>query len=549
MLLLLDNLEHLLATAPELAEVLAGCPSLQLLATSREPLRIRGESEYPVPPLPEDDSVALFRARAFDAEPEDAVVAICRRLDGLPLAIELAAARTRVLPPVRLVERLEERLPLLTRGHRDAPERQRTLRATIEWSYDLLSNEERQLFIGLSVFAGGFTLEAVEQVCGQDIDTLEALVEKSLVRRQGERFGMLETVREFAQGGLQRAGHGQELAASHAEFFLELGERVDAKLRSGQEGEWLAVLESEHDNLRAALTFLSGSPLQLRLAAALWRFWVDHGHLSEGRTWLKAALTQRDDVPVGDVSRALQGASALARLQGDFQEAKLYAEDSLTAARGQRDPALESRALGTLANVEIACGEYQRAAELQAEAEAIFRDLGDDRMLAVATCNRSYIALEMNEYEQALELAREAVHVSREVADRSIALSSQLNVALAANALGEDATALSATRDAVAQALELGQKEYLAVAVITAAALLRGTEPRTAAVLLSAATRARDDLRLKLGPVEQDVLASTEAATSKALAHDDKFMERTETALDLSLEQAAQVAVEALTPL
>ncbi len=543
-LLLLDNLEHLLAIGPELAGVLARCPNLQLLTTSRAPLRIRGEREYPVPPLSDDDAVALFRARATDTEPEDALLAICKRLDGLPLAIELAAARTRVLPPVKLLERLEERLPLLTGGPRDAPERQRTLRATIGWSYDLLSTEEQQLFTGLSIYVGGFTVEAVEEVLGQDLDTLEGLVEKSLVRRYGERFAMLETIREFADGRLETAWNRWKLSASHAEYFLDLSERAAAELDAS---ERLSVLEIEHDNLRAALTFLSGSPLQLHLAAALWHFWLDRGHLSEGRAWLKAALAQRESASAEDLSGALQGASALARLQGDFQEARLYAEEGLAAARRERDPTLESRALGTLANVEIARGEYQYAAELHAKAEAIFRDLGDDGMLAIATCNRSYLALEMGEYKQALELAREAVGLSREVADPSNALSSLLNVALAARALAEDATAWSATRDAVAEALELGQKEYLVIAVITAASLLGQTEPRTAALLLSAATRARDELRLKLGPIEEDVLASTEAATRNVLGHE--FMERNEAAKDLSLEEAGDRAVAALAPL
>jgi predicted ATPase len=228
MLLLLDNLEQILDCAPALGELLGSCPNLKLLATSRALLRLSGELEYQVPPLPEQDAVALFRARAVQAEPLVAVVEICRRVDGLPLAIELAAARTRVLPPDKLLERLERRLPLLTGGQRDAPERQRTLRTAIEWSYDLLSPEDRHLFAQLAVFAGSFDPQAAEHVCDAGLDALEPLVEQSLLRRTEEgRFFYLETIRELALEKLEASGEEEVIRRRHLEHFLALAQSAN----------------------------------------------------------------------------------------------------------------------------------------------------------------------------------------------------------------------------------------------------------------------------------------------------------------------------------
>src|SRR5215210_4074602 len=233
MLLLLDNLEQVLAAAPGLSELLEQCANLRLLVTSRALLRVAGERDYPVDPLPEDDAVALFRERAASAEPIEAVHEICRRLDGLPLAVELAAARTRLLPPSELLERLERALPILTGGRRDAPERQRTLKATIEWSYDLLGDEEQQLFRRLAVFAGSFTIQAAEAVCDANLETLEALVEQSLVRRWASgRLGMLETIREYARDQLEASDQADKIARRHAEFFFELAKSANLQVEA-----------------------------------------------------------------------------------------------------------------------------------------------------------------------------------------------------------------------------------------------------------------------------------------------------------------------------
>jgi predicted ATPase len=294
MLLLLDNFEQLIAGAPVLSLLLQAAPKVHLLVTSRGPLRLDGESEYDVDPLPDDDAVTLFRERAIVAEPEEAVREICRQLDGLPLAIELAAARTRVLPPDRLLDRLAKRLPLLTDGRRDAPARQSTLRATIEWSYELLTPEEQQLFARLGVFAGSFELEAAEAVAEASLDGLAALVEQSLLRRTDfGRFFMLETIREYALERLEASPEAEELARQHCEYFLELAEDTETEARGPREAEWLRQLKSDQGNFRAALSWSlerGEKELALRLAGALHSFWYHAGFLVEGRRWAERAL-------------------------------------------------------------------------------------------------------------------------------------------------------------------------------------------------------------------------------------------------------------------
>ena len=295
LLLLFDNFEHVVEAAPRLSELLASCPNVRLLVTSRELLRVPGEQAYPVPPLEPEDGTELFVARARAALPSfvasDAVPELCARLENLPLALELAAARVRVLSPEQLVERLSQRLDLLKAG-RGVDPRQQTLRATIEWSYELLTEDEQRLFARLAVFAGGSTLESAEAVCAADLDTLESLVDKSLVRvRQANRFWMLETIREYAVERLEDSGEAEILQRRHAEYFLELGEEAELNTRV-YSGEWIQRLEPEHDNLRTALDHLAASGENehvLRLAGALSEFWHEGGGTSpKGDVVLKA---------------------------------------------------------------------------------------------------------------------------------------------------------------------------------------------------------------------------------------------------------------------
>jgi predicted ATPase/class 3 adenylate cyclase len=335
LLLVLDNFEQVLAAAPAVAGLCARASRLKLLVTSRTPLRLSGERTYPVPPLELAESVRLFAERAhaaaleFDVtdENEDAVEEICRRLDGLPLAIELAATRVRSLPPPALLRRLDQRLKLLTGGAQDLDERQRTLRGTIEWSYELLPRAERELFARLGVFVGGSRLDAAEALCGaieiDVLDGLQSLVEKSLLRQRpdadGEpRFWMLETIREYALGLLDEAGTLAEARRAHAELFLELAERVDFESRTGDQAALFDQLDADNANLRAAVDWAEetrDADLLLRLATALWGFWATRGHIAEGTAVLGNALALAGRRP----ARALLGLCTLRILRGESE--------------------------------------------------------------------------------------------------------------------------------------------------------------------------------------------------------------------------------------
>jgi predicted ATPase/class 3 adenylate cyclase len=405
LLLLLDNLEQVLDCAPALSELLSSCPNLSLLCTSRAPLRIDGEREYDVAPLPEDDAVTLFRSRASVAEPEDAVREICRQLDGLPLAIELAAARTRILPPDKLVERLAQRLPLLTDGRRDAPERQRTLRATIEWSYDLLASEEQQLFGRLGVFAGSFELESAEAVAGASLDGLAALVEQSLLR-SGDlgRFFMLETIREFALERLESSADGQDVRRRHAEYFLEIAESTEPEARGSEEAKWLSRLKSDQANFRAALSWALESgemELALRLAGSLHSFWYHAGFLVEGRRWAERALAAvgGDEFPIAQ-ARALSTAGEFANLAGETVVARGYLERSLALYEHAGDLGKMPAAYTQLGHVAMHEGNPELARSLY---ERVLEHESTDPWCtpAVAFCNLGFALLESGRIDEA----------------------------------------------------------------------------------------------------------------------------------------------------
>jgi predicted ATPase/class 3 adenylate cyclase len=322
-LLLLDNFEHVISAARSLGELCARIPSVKLLVTSREPLHLAAEREYPVPPLREREAVALFGDRARAVKPDfaedDAVAEICLRLDCLPLALELAAARVKALSTEDLLRRLDKRLPLLTGGPRDAPERQRTLRATIAWSYDLLTPEAKRVFAALAIFVGGCTLEAAEEVCQADVDAIAELLDKSLLRRDRQRYFMLETIAEFAIERLEEGGELDELRRRHAEYYLKLARSVEDLIRSPQAATFLDQLERDHDNLRAALTRLSGATPDRALRVAMWglagRLHSSGDIALERRDIVEAARLYRESLEIGRQLRDdLQTAYSLAGL-------------------------------------------------------------------------------------------------------------------------------------------------------------------------------------------------------------------------------------------
>ncbi|MDP9284697.1 MAG: tetratricopeptide repeat protein [Actinomycetota bacterium] len=419
MLLLLDNLEQLLpAVAARLARLGERCPNLHLLLTSRAPLRIAAEREYAVDPLPETDAVALFRQRAFVSEPEDTVHEICRRLDGLPLAIELAAARTRVLTLDRLLERLGRALPVLTGGRRDAPERQQTLRSTIEWSYDLLPAEERQLFARLAVFAGSFTAESAEAVCGASLDRVEALVEHSLVRRwETGRLGMLETIRELALEKLEESDEADVIRRRHAEYLLELAQSANLSLKSlGQGPQRHELVLPEQHNLRAALdwTVESDPELGLRLAVALENFWVTQDS-TEGVRRFEALLDRAGDVDLALHARAMLDYGGCADWSGDYERAgPAYARSGeLFREAGDENGVAEATfRIGVIAS---RVGDHGRARRLWEDSLATWQRLGDTVGELQALGNLGWLEFEEGDPERGRELVERSLAMSREV--------------------------------------------------------------------------------------------------------------------------------------
>jgi predicted ATPase len=420
LLLLLDNFEQLLPAAPVLADLLARCPNVKLLVTSRAVLRVRAEHEYQVPPLPETDAVMLFvdRARVVKPgfDPDDAVAEVCRRLDGLPLAIELAAARIRVLSSRELLERLARRLPLLTGGPSDAPERQRTLRATIEWSYDLLDEDLKRLFGRVAIFPGSWTLEAAEEICGADLDLVSSLIENSLVRRwESGRFGMLETIREFAVELLDRSREADALAQRHAEYYLALAE--SANLADEADSEMNpAVVMPERDNLRAALEWCLESgqtELGLRLTVALDHFWVASAPY-EGQRWCAAFLDRAADVPRRLRAHALRTYGGLVFIVGEFERGeRLYAE-SLAESRAIGDDVGAAHTLLRLPMAALVRGDVDEARALAEEGLAAARRLGRRKGEAVALGSLGEIAVATGERERALELLRTSADLAGE---------------------------------------------------------------------------------------------------------------------------------------
>jgi len=418
-LLLLDNFEHLMAAAAGLAGVLASCPNVKLLVTSRAPLRIAGEREYAVEPLSEDHAVRLFRERAAVADPINAVREICRRLDGLPLAIELAAARTRLLAPDKLLERLEKRLPLLTAAARDAPERQRTLRATIEWSYDLLEDDERILYARLAAFAGSFTLEAAEQVCDAGLETLESLVEKSLLRRSPNgRLGLLETIREYANERFEQSPEADHIRRRHAEFFLALAEsaHVDDDGKHVPGGLRLELVIPEIDNFRAALEWAdrSDAELALRLAVALTLYWVTNSP-AEGRRWLSALIERNPNASGSLRARALRDLGGVVYIVGEFEDGTRLYEASLAEFRRLGDELSGGLVLIRLGIEAARTGDQARARVLGEEGLEISRRYGSKWGEAQALSLLGDLAFQESRHEEAFALLEQSASRAEEI--------------------------------------------------------------------------------------------------------------------------------------
>jgi predicted ATPase len=420
LLLLLDNLEQVVGAAPTLAGLVEACPKLRLLVTSRALLRVRGEVEYPVLPLADPDAAELFAMRA-GIEPDATVHELCRALDNLPLALELAAARTAVLTPQQIFERLSQRLDLL-KGGRDADPRQQTLRATIEWSHELLDEQEQRLFARLAVFAGGCTLEAAEQVARADLDVLQSLVDKSLLRHTDDRFWMLETIRDYAAERLEQSGQADDARRRHAVHFLALAEEAAGEVIGAHPRAWLERLEAEHDNLRAVLDrFHETGDLQraLELAGALWGFWQVRGHFAEGRRRLDAALTA-DAIPAPTRARALLGWVSLAMETAPVEQTRAHAEEALRIYDSLGDRWGAAFARWRLGGIAASERDWETARDILEQSRREFRAAADEHHFLALTRSVAWVNEELGDIARYRELVEEYLAGARAIGDERL---------------------------------------------------------------------------------------------------------------------------------
>jgi predicted ATPase len=548
-LLLFDNFEHLVEAADDLAGLLAACPRLNLLVTSREPLHISGEQEYLVPSLAHRESIDFFAARARAVKPEfrggDAVAEICRRLDDLPLALELAAARVKALSPAQILERLEQRLPLLTGGARDAPERQRTLRATIEWSYELLSGAERVLFARLAFFRGGCTLEAAEDVLDANLDAMQSLVDKNLLRYSEERFWMLETIREYATGRLEEDENAVALRRRHSEYFLGLADEAEPHLTGAQQAPWLSRLEAEHDNFRVVLDSLRRAGLgaeELGLVGVLMRFWYLRGHLREGLSRCEEALAANDDQSPSRL-KALFGAGLLAHRLGEYGRGSELALERLALARRLDDAEAVASSLIGLALNAWGLGDYERASAVFTEAAELARAGGYTWFLAVALGNLGDLALEQGDHGQARTYAEESLELFRQLGDERKIVESLVRRGILASREGRRNEAEALLRESLEYADALVDKELAIWCLDELAALaIAAGEAGRAARLVGAVERLREETGLAAHTDERRVEDHTRSAL--AAFGEEHFAAALLAGREMTFEQTVAYALE-----
>jgi predicted ATPase/transcriptional regulator with XRE-family HTH domain len=575
LLLVVDNFEHVTDAAMDVSQLLASGKGVKMLVTSRTPLRVRGEREYSVPPLTVPDpkrlpvpeklkqyeAVRLFieRAQAVNSDFEvnddnaPAVAGICVDLDGLPLAIELAAARVKMLPPNALLTQLSQRFKLLTGGARDLSARQRTLRGAIDWSYDLLDEGARQLFTRMAVFRAGRTLEALDSVCNYDghlqvdlLDGVQSLLDRSLLQqRQGSdgepRFWMLQTIQEYAKEKLEGSGEAEALARAHALYFMKLAEEAEPRLRGAEAGRWLNTLDDEHDNFRTALRWASapdelansgkmivsrgeGEPTErveigLRISGAICRFWDIRGHFGEGREWLgellgllgseeqaglersPAGRTMPEQIGLQTArEKSLEGSALLAIRQADYSTARSLLEESLVVGKALGDKlgiANSLRAMGTMAHVQ---GDYSTARSLHGESLALMRELGDLWGIANSLNNLAILTHEQGDYSTARSLHEESLALMRELGDLLGIANSLNNLGNVAVDEGDYTFARSRLEESLAIRRALGDKRGIAIALHNLGDLaLRQRDYRTSRSLLEESLILRIELKDKWG--------------------------------------------------
>jgi predicted ATPase/DNA-binding CsgD family transcriptional regulator len=531
-LLVLDNFEQLMPARAVLERLMASCPDLSLLVTSRSSLRLGAEHVFEVPPLSlpatgehltasralQYGAAALFAARAGFVDPDfrltdsnvGAVAEVCRKVDGLPLAIELVAAHARLLSPQSMLARLTHPLRLLSVGAKETSARHKTIRDTIEWSYQLLREEEQRLFRRLSVFVGGFSLRAAESVCNEAGDVsigadhalaievlegLEAMVDNSLVKRLGQveeaagsegdrRLAMLETVREYAREQLAASGEAEAVQQRHADYYLALSERIGPGIQGPEQAASRAVLAAEQDNMRAALQWLlereepGGAEDALRLIRAVHPFWEQRMHLSEFRGWLDRALAQAGPRATPLLAWALQRAASLARWHGDFEKAKALGEQSLAMATELGDDFEIANALNTLGGIALYQSDHETAAERSGEALARYRRLGAEKEVAQTLGNLGLVALYAGDYGRAEDFYRECVRLLRESGNEASTPVAMTNLGYAAHYQGDSRRAREVFLETLALTLRIdSQRSGARVLAGLAATILAEVPP------------------------------------------------------------------------
>ena len=566
-LLVLDNFEQVAPAAPLVGDLLRAAPRLRCLASSREVLRVYGEQEYPVPVLSEEDALTLFAERAALAKPGFAITpenretirAICSRLDRLPLALELAASRTKFFSAEALNARLEKSLTVLSSAGRDVPERQRTLRGAIAWSYDLLSEGERAIFRRLAVCVGGSRFEAAEAICDPDgalatsvADALPSLVDKSLLRLAEDpdshsRFKMLETIREYGLERLAEAGEAQDSQRRHAEWVLALAERAKPELSGGEDAPHLALLAVEHDNVRAALGWAAATGttgIGLRIAEAVWRFWQQRGHLVEGRTLVERLLALPESAaPTVERAKGLTALAGLAYWQGDFTPLAAAYGEAVDIYRRSADPAGLAQAIFNQSFVPFIGGDLDRARALMEESRAMYESLGDRS--GVSEVNEALAALLYRQGQARAALdAQVAVVAYRRDQPNAFRLADSLTLyAFLLFDAGRDTEGRQAVEDALRVQRERGNVTGAAsLLLICARFALQHGDPARAARICGAVAVMREQTTIGATPIEVLGLPSPDGEARTALG-DEAFAREFAAGRKLSLDEATALSL------
>jgi predicted ATPase/DNA-binding SARP family transcriptional activator len=550
-LLVLDNLEHVLAASPAIATLLGAAAALTVVATSREPLHLSGEHELAVHPLDAAAAAELFVARAralrHDFEPDaEAVAEICERLDGLPLAIELAAARTKVLSPRAIRSRLGNRLDVLRSVSADVPPRHQTLRATLDWSYELLAEPEQELLARLAVFPGSFGLAELEAVEGGDVlDRLSSLVDKSLVVAQAlaePRFVLLQTVRDYALERLAASGAETETRLRHAQAYLEYAERWEPPAAGAAQLEALDRLALEQHNLRAAILFLLDADPEraLRLAVAIRRLWQIRGPLEDGRELLESALA-RAGASSSASMRARNAAGILAAELGDLPAARAHFDVSVETARALGDLEGEANALSNIGNLDIWNGDLDAARAALLRIRHIWERIGDQRRLSVVQDNLGVLALALGDLDEARALLRESVRLAREAGDLHQTALVLRDLGRAEEMSGDVAAAHAALEEGLRLMRDLRQPRGMADCLEGLAAVLPAEDAERAALLLGAADALRSSLHARRLPDQQEWYEGKSALVRDRLGA-ERFAEAFANGRDLPADAALALA-------